>query len=163
MVRPVVHSTKHYTQNSLATITGGALLNITIADAVAVGNKNLSNEVEEGAIIKACFIEQWLRSSETSPGSFIACLYKLPGAGASFTTVDLAAIFAEPNKKNILWFGQGLLNDQDADATAITRGWYKIPKSKQRFGLGDKLVFVIFAQGAIDLVSCGFTTYKEYT
>ncbi len=163
MVRPMVHSTKHYAQNSLATIVGGALLNVTLVSAVAVQDKDALNEVEEGSTIKACFIEQWLRSSETSPGSFIACLYKLPGAGVSFTTVDLAAIGAEANKKNILWFSQGLVNDQDADATAIARGWYKIPKSKQRFGLGDKLVLVIFAQGAIDLVNCGFATYKEYT
>ncbi len=163
MVRPVVHSTKHYVQNSIATITAGAKLDIIIATAVSTAGKNLPNEVEEGAIVKACYLEQWLRASEVSPGSYVAALYKVPGGGSAFSTAQMAALMTAENKKNILWTGQGLVNDQDADAIAMLRGWYKIPKSKQRFGFGDELVLTIFAQGAIDMVVCGFATYKEYT
>ncbi len=159
----MVHSTKHYFQTSVATILAGAKLDIFIASAVDVLDKNLLNEVEEGNSIKACFNEYWLRSSEASPGSFIAALYKNPGAGVVFTTAQLAAMGSSENKKNVFWFGQGLVNDNNADALAIQRGWYKIPKSKQRFGLGDQLVLSIFAQGAIDLLVCGFSTYKEYS
>jgi len=43
------------------------------------------------------------------------------------------------------------------------RGWYKIPKTKQRFGLGDRLVLQIASQGTDALDFCGFATYKEYT
>ncbi len=163
MVRPVVHSTKHYVQNSLATIAAGAQLVLTLVDSVAVVNKNASNEVEEGAIIKACYIEEWIRSPEASPGSFIAVLWKQPGGASNFTTVEMAALHNAEAKKNILWSSQGLINDTDADALGLSRGWYKIPKSKQRFGLGDKLLFQVFAQGAIDIVICGLATYKEYT
>jgi len=56
-----------------------------------------------------------------------------------------------------------LVNDQDADATPILRQWVKIPKTKQRFGLKDKLVLQVFAQGALDLTACGFELYKEYS
>ncbi len=163
MVRPMVHSTKHYVQQSLNTITGSASSNIVIAVATKIVNKNVTNEVEEGASIKACYVESWLRAAGASPGSVITVIAKQPGGGANFTTTELAALGDAENKKNILFTSQGLVNDNDANAIAVTRGWYKIPKSKQRFGLGDKLVMQIFAQGAIDLVHCGFETYKEYT
>jgi len=41
------------------------------------------------------------------------------------------------------------------------KGWIKIPKSKQRMGLGDRIVVQTFAQ-ALDMIDCGFETYKEY-
>ncbi len=162
MVRPMVHSTKHYVQTSLATIVAGAKSDVVLVDAVEVVDKNVVFEVEEGSTIKAVWIEEWIRSSEVSPGSFIAVLYKAPGGLVPFGTTDLAGLGGADNKKNILYSTQGLVNDQDADALNISKGWFKIPKSKQRFGLGDRLIWAIFAQGAIDLVRCGLATYKEY-
>ncbi len=163
MVRPMVHSTKHYVQFSVATAAAGTQDVLSIVKSVAVGAKNLPNEIEEGSSIKACFVELWLRSSEVSPGSFVFVLAKLPGGSSFFDTAGMAGMNDEPNKKNVLFMSQGLVNDQDADAVAVVRGWYKIPKSKQRFGLGDELVMQIFAQGAIDVIHCGFATYKEYS
>ncbi len=163
MVKPMVHSTKHYVQTSISPILAGAKLDIILVSSVAVVNKNGLNETEEGNSVKACYNEYWLRSSEASPGSFIAVLYKNPGGGTKFSTGQLAALGSADNKKNILWTSQGLVNDNNADALGMMRTWYKIPKSKQRFGLGDELVLSIFAQGAIDLVICGFSTYKEYS
>ncbi len=163
MVRPMVHSTKHYVQTSIATIVAGAKLDITLVSAVAVLSKNLANEVEEGSSVKACFNEYWIRAGEVTAGSFVAVLYKLPGHATVFSLAELAALGTAENKKNILWSSQGLVNDQDADALSLMRGWYKIPKSKQRFGFGDQLILSVFAQGAIDLHICGLTTYKEYS
>ncbi len=163
MVRPMVHSQKHYVQQSIATVTGSAKLDITLVDAVSVGNKNLVTEVEEGNSIKAIFLEMWIRGGEAAAGSGICALYKNPGGSTPFTTTELAAMGTAENKKNVLFFQQGLFNDQDADAISVARQWFKIPKSKQRFGLGDRLIFTVFAQGAIDLHVCGFTTYKEYS
>ncbi len=163
MVRPVVHSRKHYVQQSLSTITGSAKSDTAIVNAVGVTDADLVNEVTEGALVKAVYIEEWLRAQSTSPGSIIGCLYKNPGGSVPFTTTELAAMGTAENKKNVLYFTQGLINDQDADAIPFFRGWIKIPKSKQRFGLGDRLFWTIFAQGAIDVTRCGFVTYKEYT
>ncbi len=160
-MRPVINSTKHIVQNSLATITGAAKLDLTIASAINVTGVNLVNEVREGSVLKAVFVEEWLRTSDTAPGSFVACLYKTSGGAANFGTANMAALGLADNKKNILYMTQGLVNDQDADATPIMRGWFKIPKSKQRFGLGDELVLTVFAQ-TLDLQICGFQTYKEY-
>ncbi len=163
MVRPMVHSNKHYVQQSIATITGSAKLDIVIVDSVNATAANLVNEVAEGSTIKAVFIEMWIRAGETTAGSVIVNLMKYPGGLGVLGTAFLAAMGTSANKKNCLYFTQGLVNDQDADAIPFLRGWFKIPKSKQRFGLGDRLVLQIFAQGAIDLHICGFETYKEYS
>ncbi len=72
-----------------------------------------------------------------------------------------AALGDYTNKKNILYTTQALSNDQDADAIPLFKGWIRIPKSKQRFGLDDQLNFHVFAQ-ALDQNICGFVTYKEY-
>ncbi len=162
MVRPMVHSTKHYLQSSLRTVVAGANDNVTHIDAVAVVDKNATNEVEEGSTVKAIYIEHWARTGDLAPGSFVYAVYKVPGGGAAFSTANMAALGSADNKKNILFTSQALLNDQDADAIPIIRGWVKIPKSKQRMGLGDRIISTHFAQ-VLDSIVCGFSTYKEYT
>ncbi len=161
MVRPMVHSVKHYVQVSLTAVLGGAGDDTIIAFAKETANA--ADEVKEGSSIKAVYVEMWVAGTEASPGSVLLSLYKMPGAGSAMTIAEQAALHDYPNKKNVLYHTQGLFNDNDADAIPFIRQWFKIPKSKQRFGLGDALRLQIFAQGAIDMRICGFMTYKEYT
>ncbi len=163
MVRAMVHSTKHYVQQSLFTVLASATKDENLASAVAVSDKNTVEEVVEGSTVKAVYVELWLRTQSTSPGSFVFIVCKRPGGVNSPTTTDMGALGVWDNKKNILYTTQGLINDQDADAIAVFKGWIKIPKSKQRMGLGDKISWHLFAQGALDMTGCGFSTYKEYT
>ncbi len=162
MVRPMVHSTKHYVQTSIATITGGGLLNTTLVDSVSVSDKNTPNEVEEGNSVKAIYCEYWLRAGSTTPSSFVAAVYKVPGGGAAFSVAEMAGLGLVDNKKNILFTSQGLVNDQDSTALNLYRGWIKIPKSKQRMGLGDRMILTVSAI-AVDIQICGLTIYKEYS
>ncbi len=157
-----IHSVKHYVQNSLATVMGGAVVNLTLIAAQERDTIALPQDVVEGAIIKACFIEQWIRAGSLTGASGQWIIWKRSGDMSDPTAADMAALGAWDNKKNILATGMGLFNDQDADAIPVVRGWYKIPKGKQRFGLKDVLKFSIFTP-TIDLHICGFTTYKEYT
>ncbi len=161
MVRPMVHSTKHYVQPGLRTIVAGAVESHIIVDAVASNDLTGNFEVLEGDSIKAVYIEHWIRSSGASPGSFIFAVYKISGIGTLAFVAQMAALFDWENKKNILFTSQALTNDNDADAIVIHRGWMKIPKSKQRFGLGDRLVMATSAVG-VDHVVCGLEAYKEY-
>ncbi len=164
MVRPMVHSQKHIVQTSIASITGGQSSDLIIVSAVDVANKDLSNEVETGNSIKAIYFEHWIKAGEASNlGSFIAAIYKVPGGGSGFTFAQMASLHTAANKKNILYTTQGLMNDQSGSATNIIKQWIKIPKSKQRFGLGDLIVFTISAAATIDLDHCGVSLYKEYT
>ncbi len=157
----MVHSTKHYVQNSLETVVGGTVLTKTFVAAVAVDQKNDVFEVEEGSSIKAIYIEEWLRSASTTGTSGQAIVYKSEGDTSAPTPAEIAALGDWDNKKNILYTTMGLFNDQDADAINIYKGWLKIPKGKQRFGLNDKLRLSVFMP-TVDAHLCGFVTYKEY-
>ncbi len=163
MVRPVVHSEKHIVQTSIVTDTLNTVGTTNIINAVAVSDKDAVNEVVEGAIVKAVYLEYWIKSSGTSGlASGQWCLFKKIGDASNPSTTDMAALADWDNKKNILVMGMGLYNDNTADAVAVIRGWVKIPKSKQRFGLGDALTIAFF-NPAVSANRCGFALYKEYT
>jgi len=161
MVRPMVHSTKHYFQHTIGTVTAGAIESQDVVLAVDVGAKNAPNEVEEGSSIKAVYFEMWIRSAATAASSFVYCIVKRGGGQPAPTVAEMVQLQDYANKKNILYVTQGLTNDVDSTALALYKGWVKIPKSKQRFGLGDKLSFHIHAIGQ-SVNFCGFETYKEY-
>ncbi len=162
-MKPIIHSVKHYvqiTRSSVATVTrNNESLIIAVEGTVA----NLVDEVVEGAIVKAIYIELWTLNS-SNDGSEVIVLVKEPkdSIGISFTNMN--ALGTYNNKKNILFTHQGLSsNNGVGNPINVMRGWYKIPKSKQRFGLGDTLVLTISNSGASALEYCGFATYKEYT
>ncbi len=159
-MRAPIHAIKHYTQTPATGVASGALLSITIVSAIAKGATRASPfEVEEGAIVKACYIEYWVKSDNPN-FTVTACLIKRPANVAAPTVTDMNNIGSYANKKNILEFHQGLSPSGD-QVMALFRGWYKIPKGKQRFGLLDKLnVIFTFTGSAGDV--CGFATYKEY-
>ncbi len=162
-MRPPIHSVKHYLQQSLATVAGGLLVNFTIAKARAVQSITNNEDVVEGAVIKAVFVEMWVRSTELSPGTVLVSLVKVPGIGAAPIFADVVNLNDYDNKKNVLYHTQGLTNENSTSAVPFVRQWFKIPKGKQRFGLDDRLILSIASQAAIDNVICGFATYKEYT
>ncbi len=163
MVRPMVHSIKHYVQHTLATATTGTRNAEVIVLAVNQASSNVSTEVQEGSSIKAVFFEMWVIGS-VSNQFFTAVISKQPSGLSAPSFTELTTLFTYPNKKNIFYTTQGLAsNDGIAGPVAIYRGWIKIPKSKQRFGLGDALSFSIASRGSDDIIYCGFSTYKEYT
>ncbi len=120
-------------------------------------------EVSEGSIIKAVYVELWTLGS-SNDGFQIVVLEKSTQDATGPTFVEMAALGDYNNKKNILFTHQGLsANDGIGNPMPVMRGWYKIPKTKQRFGLGDRLNLNISNPSANTLTYCGFATYKEYT
>ncbi len=159
----MVHSTKHYIQYPLDQIGLGTSQNIKIVQGVAVSNKNLAIEVEEGSSVKAIFFELWLQN-EGNLGEFIMTVTKDPEDSNGPSFAEMASLNTFNNKKNVLYTTQGLTsNDGVSGPVSVIRSWIKIPKSKQRFGLGDKINLNISNVSANDLVRCGFATYKEYS
>ncbi len=162
MVRAQVHSVKHYVQHSLTTTVAGAVTSVLLVNAKEVSGVVSVSDVREGSTVKAVWLELWIRSPEASPGSFVFTIEKQPGGiTVNPSAVNMAALGDYTNKKNILYTSQALTNDNSADAIVVYKGWIRIPKSKQRFGLDDNLIFTVFAQ-ALDNVTCGFVTFKEY-
>jgi len=163
MVRPMVHSTKHYVQFPITVIATGVRNATVVASAVESTVANTANEVREGSSIKAIYFELWLQN-QSNLGEFIMTITKDPGNGTGPTFVEQAALFTYDNKKNVFYTTQGLTsNDAISGPVPVIRQWIKIPKSKQRFGLGDRINMVISNVSSNDLNRCGFATYKEYS
>jgi len=157
-----VHSEKHIVQQSITSDTLNTVAITVLATAVAVADKTAVSDVEEGSSIKAIFLEQWVKSSGTTGlASGQWCLFKRTGDQSNPSTTDMAALGDWDNKRNILHMGMGLYNDNSADAVAVLRGWFKIPKGKQRMALGDRLLLAFF-NPAVTANRCGFAIYKEY-
>ncbi len=159
-MRPIIKSIKHYVHLPATGVASGAIGNFIMVEAIAKGAAVANaSDVEEGAIIKACYVEMWVKSD--NPNFTVSGLImKRPANVTNVAFADMGNLGAYPNKKNVLEFHQGLSPSGD-QVLALFRGWYKVPKGKQRFGLGDKLsVTVAFTGSAGDM--CGFATYKEY-
>ncbi len=164
-MKPIIKSKKHIFQISQSTVAQAAAAHTTFITAQeATGTA--PNHVEEGAIVKACYVEFWLSQDSASVvGSYTVTLLKDPGGNALLTSAQMAALHDYDNKKNILFTAQGLLAPNDGGQVAVLRGWYKIPKGKQRFGLGDTLTVSVRNNNAtaIDINFCGLAIFKEYT
>ncbi len=160
-MRPVIHSQKHYVQQSRSEVLTVSIAEIDICRSVETSLKNLVDEVIEGSSVRAIFVEMWLLDS-ANDGSFIVTLYKKPGGHAPMTFADSNALGTFNNKKNILYCTQGLSpNNGVGNPVPIIRQWFKIPKHMQRMGLGDEWVLNITNNGLNMLEFCGFFTYKS--
>ncbi len=152
------------TQNSQFTVASASVTNHTLISAVAVQDVNSAVEVTEGHLVKAIWIERWIVGDAASESpSFVSIVAKVPAEATLPTFTNMTTLDAYPNKKNILYTTQGLIAQANDNPTPIIRQWIKIPKGKQRFGLGDKLVVSIAAIGSPGLIGCGIGIYKSYS
>ncbi len=160
-MRPVIQSEKHYVQFSPQTVALGAITIRHLVSAVAVDQKNDTDEVVEGSIIKAVYLELWLTGDDATASSQVFTVEKLSGNFTAMAVGEAAALGDYVNKKNIFFTSQGLLGPNTQVPIPVIRQWIKIPKSKQRFGLGDHLVFNLSA-GLDGVTLCGMCVYKSY-
>ncbi len=148
---------------SLTSVTTASVNTTNLVHAVPVPDKDSVFEVEEGAIVKAVYIELWL-IGQTNDQFFTIALAKHPSDGPNPSIAEMAALGTWDNKKNILYTTQGLApNDGVGQPINVIRTWFKIPKGKQRFGLNDRLRLQVASRGDGVIDFCGFCTYKEYT
>ncbi len=160
-----IHSVKHYVPLTNGFVAANAIDNADVVDAiVAPGNTN-AQSVQEGAQVKAVWIELWIfnAGATTTTTQFIITLEKTVAGQTDMTFAEAANLRAYPNKKNILYTTQGVLpaNIDGSGAIPIIRQWFKIPKGKQRFGLGDKVLLNVATIGQ-NLRRCGMFIFKEY-
>ncbi len=164
-MRAPIHSKKHYVQISQGTTAQAAISNHLIIESLE-GASSVPTQIEEGATVKAVFIEYWIGNASTSVvGSYTVIVVKNPGGNANPVTGDLAALHDYDNKKNILFTSQAIVPPTDGGQIMVLRQWIKIPKGKQRFGLKDRLQLSLRNNNltAVDINHCGFALYKEYT
>ncbi len=165
MVAPI-NSIKHYVHRTNLVRTSGQVLEEVLADAVTVSSEGSNSlDVTEGSLVKAIHMDYWVLNDGASGTitQFVAILEKIVSNQIGPTAAQLANLGAYPNKKNILYSFQGNLGaaiDGQASLPFI-RGWFKIPRGKQRMGLGDRLVLSVLSTGE-SIAVCGLCTYKEY-
>ncbi len=159
-----IHSRKHYVQLSQSQIAQSAVLVTTISQAIE-GASSTPTQVNEGAIVKAIWVEMWLvQDSASVLGSFTAGIYKNPGGTSTISAGNAAALHDWTNKKNLLYTTQALSPISDSALMLLYKGWIKVPKGKQRQGLGDRFQFFVRNNNAtaIDMEVCGLFVFKEY-
>ncbi len=164
-MRAPIHSKKHIVQIAQSTVGQALVVNELIIEAIEA-QSTLPSQIEEGAIVKAVYFEFWLgQASSTIVGSYTLIIVKNPGGNANPLTAELAALHDYDNKKNILFTSQALAAPTDGGLTPVIKGWVKIPKGKQRFGLKDRLQLSIRNNTVtdVDINYCGFAIFKEYT
>ncbi len=160
-MRPVIHTEKHIVQQSLAAVAGGALAEFVIALCLQTHVAATATHVREGATISAVYVEMWYNTDDAANGTCIATLEKRPSGLAVMTAAESAALDSYPNKKNILHTFMGIVPGlTNTYPMALLKGWFKIPKGKQRFGIDDTLVLNIHGQSNGGNF-CGFALYKE--
>ena len=165
MVAPI-NSIKHYVARTNTGVATGALSTNVLVDAVAVASAGGNAfDVTEGSIVKAVWLEYWCLCTGVTDANtqLTAILEKVPANQASVTFAQIVNLGAYPNKKNVLNTFQGNIGAQiDGNGSIpVMRGWYKIPKGKQRMGLGDRVVFTMTTSGNAAAI-CGMCIYKEY-
>ncbi len=161
-MRAPITSRKHYVQHTHTQIASAAVDTNSEVFAVPLQDADAPNEVPEGSIIKAIFLEYWI-IGEFTEGSFVLMVEKSQSNLGQPTFTEMTTLDAYENKKNVLFVSQGLIADDSANPTPVLRQWIKIPRGKQRFGVRDAIRVSIAAIGAEGLQYCGFATFKAYT
>jgi len=160
-LRAPIVSVKHYVQQTETTIAALALdpTNLVVGTAMsAVANPD---DVVEGSIVKAVYIEIWLMSDDAALSTFQLNVEKSSEQMSAMSFAQSILLHNYANKKNVLYSTQGLVGPSTSNPIPVIRTWIKIPKGKQRFGLGDKLKVNISAI-TNGLKWCGMFVYKEY-
>ncbi len=164
MLAPIV-SIKHYIHQTLLTVTGGTVRNVTIAEAVVAPAAANAFDVVQGSVIKAVYVELWFvgTGSTGTLTSFNLTIEKTVGDQTDMTFTQSTNLGTYPNKKNILYTTQGNIGTfvDGTNPIPLFRAWIKIPKGKQRMGLGDNIMLNVNSVGSNSSI-CGFFTYKEY-
>ncbi len=159
-MRPIIVTEKHIVQHSIFTVAAGAITKKNIAICVAVAAKDSPGEVDIGSRISAIYVEMWINSNAAAIGSCNITLEKLVAGGTAMTFTQSNNLSTYPNKKNIFYTTQGLSPSESGNPRLGIGGWFKIPKGKQRMGLGDIFAVNISAiTGGIE--ACGFEIFKE--
>ncbi len=161
-MKQIIQSTKRISQASLFTVAADAVEQFIVLQATQDFTGG-SGQCPVGAVVKAVYVEMWMMGDGQQPSFQMAIVEKSQGNATVASIAALRDLDNFTNKKNIFHTFQGLIGDANTNPMPIIRQWIKIPRGKQRMGLGDR-IRVVF--GGLDPVGsvevCGFTIAKYY-
>ncbi len=160
-MRAVINSEKRIVQHTLGNVLTGTVGNIPIVICLQDPASSSATNVGPGTVVKAVYVELWILGAGAQIATFTAILHKLTSGADNPNSTDMGNLTGWANKKNILETHQGIAGDNNSNPIPHFRGWIKIPKGKQRFGLGDSLNISIKAISD-EVEFCGVSIYKAY-
>jgi len=161
LAKLTINSQKHIVQIGPQSVALGAILNRGLVLSARAADADANNEVRVGSTVKAIYVEMWITSDDATASSVIVTLEKLPLASDPMSVGDSAALDTYHNKNNVFYITQGLTGPNTAAGIPFMRGWFKIPKGKQRMAELDRINLNVSA--VLDGVTiCGNVIYKEY-
>ncbi len=162
MLAPIT-SVKHYVHRSTTQVGGTSIVNFEALEGVSQNAVTNAQDVVAGSVVKAIYIEMWLNGEDaTNQAQFVLTIEKLPANATVMSISDSSNLTAYTNKKNVLYTTQGILGLAGLQSVPVHRGFVKIPKGKQRMGLGDKIMVNVAAVN-VNIQMCGIAIFKEYT
>ncbi len=161
--RPVINSIKNVS-NAVTAAPAATNTFVLIAKAVNTPLSTVTTDVSQGCLIKAIWIELWVRASEEDAVGlstfFDGYIWKNPGA--NLTAPGPASVGSSNEKKFVFKQWKGLIGAGTQGFPAyFWKGWLKIPKIYQRMGTDDLLQFVFRSEGTASLTCTNFI-YKWY-
>ncbi len=162
MVRATINSVKHIVQFTGLNIASLGVSNLALADAVDAPTGSSSTQVRIGSTIKAIYIEMWYLGDGQANTIQTTILEKQPIKTNNPSFAQMGDLHNYNNKNNILYTTEGLVGETDTNPIPALRGWFKIPKGKQRMSQESAIKLSIAAQGVDGLDICGQAQYKEY-
>ncbi len=162
---PVVYPTtvKHFVALTNAGQASGAVAVHQVVNALALGATiNTTDDIIEGTLVQAVHVEYWLNNRGTDTTQFTLIVVKIPSNAANPTVTNMLNLQAYLNKKNILYTTQGNIGEKVNQSIPILNQWLLIPKGKQRFGLGDRLITALLPTGQ-EIDWCGMAIFKAKT
>ncbi len=148
-------------QIPLATVASTALAKVLLAESVQDLDQTVPSDVAVGSTVKAVFIELWVLAEGTAVSSLNVNFQKKPAGAGNMTAVNAGSLHTFAGKNDVYYVSQGVLGDENTNPVPFLRGWFKVPKGKQRMAFGEQLVLNITSL-ITALQFCGVVIYKEY-
>ncbi len=141
--RPVINTIKREI-NAIQGVTAATNVVHTIAIAVDAPTTAGANQVHQGSIIKACWIEFWYYGLSADNTNDIIDIYLMKNPGANLTPPNPGTVGTSNEKKFVFQEWKGLAGTKTTGGMPYYQQgkWFKIPKIYQRFGTDDTLVLV---------------------
>ncbi len=160
-----IQTIKHFVPRTLAAVATSAVLNHKLAEGVDAPATSAVTDCIQSAVIKAIWVELWIIHSGAAgtTTTFTITLERADVLQSLMTLSNALNLSSYANKNNVIYTTQGIIgSDNVANPIPILRQWFKIPKGKQRLGLGKNWILNVANSGGESINVCGMVIYKEY-
>ncbi len=160
-MKAIINSEKRIVQQTLSTVNEGVTQTALVVECKQDVNPSSPQEVSPGTVVKAVYVEMWFFGLGQQQSTTTTVFGKLVGTEPTISSVEMGDLNAYAGKKNLFEIHQGLVGDVNSNPIPFYRDWIKIPKGKQRMGIGDRLFLAV--KGITDDTQfCGLYIYKAY-